>query len=979
MCDAIRISVYALVIYSVARFQVPRGPVNTRTTSRLIRFGLFEADLENARLTRKGVRIRLQEQPFHILSMLLARPGQIVRREELRQELWPAGTYVDFDGSLNAALKRLRSALDDDADNPRFIETVPKHGYRFIAPVSIEEPVGLVPEGLTSSAALSPARPLPALTDQPVALHKLMRRWVLALSTAAALAFLVVFFAPHRRRTESPKPTAQANVDLGSIRRSVAVLGFQNASGKTQDAWLSTALSEMLRTELGAGGKLRVVPGENVAQFRIDSPWSETDSLSQQTASRIGEALNSDVLVLGSYAAIGDPQNGSVRVDFRLQDAQTGELLYEGAESGSEKQFFGLVARIGGALRERLGLPMISESEAAGVVSSLPANPDANRLYSLGLTKLRDADVAAAKDLFLQAEKLAPRFPLVHLMLSRAWGGLGYDQRAQDEVKLAYQLSESLPEVDRLQIEAAYFGSIRDHEKAISACRALCALYPDSIDYGEQLIVALNAAGRREEALSIVRRLRGLSPPASQDPRIDFWQARLVSYTGGDAEPFFEKAVAGAASRGERLLYAHFRLEQCINLVYSAHPQEGTAYCKEAYNIFISAGNTLYAADALRTMADRRGAEGDLSGAREIYQQALALLSKLGEHEKTGVVLNNMAITYENQGQIDEAQKLFRQAARTWRECGDTLNESAALGNLGDVLMLRGQLDQAENQYTTAQKTVESTGATYFAYDLYSIAAIRLYQGNVSSASQYAARALAMARTRDNSNDISAALEISGEIRLAQADFAGARQRFQQTRTIEQQLGRKGGVAERDASLAAISIEQDDFSTAELLLKKSLAEFQAEKNLMDEVAATTDLSRALLHEGKVFDARQTISEAVVLSASSRDPNLRLPVAIQDARVQVGEIVSRAKLAKSHADFAAPRRKLQNALTTAHHLGYYGLECEAKLALGELELRENHSAAHTQLAALARDAHKHGLELFARKAAALRNSGSVSAK
>src|SRR5487761_182068 len=112
--------------------------MNFPTPSRLVRFGLFEADLQNAVVTRKGVRIRLQEQPFQILARLLQRQGQIVTREELRKDLWPTGTYVDFDGSLNAALKRLRAALDDDADNPRFIETVPKRGYRFIAPVTAE-------------------------------------------------------------------------------------------------------------------------------------------------------------------------------------------------------------------------------------------------------------------------------------------------------------------------------------------------------------------------------------------------------------------------------------------------------------------------------------------------------------------------------------------------------------------------------------------------------------------------------------------------------------------------------------------------------------------------------------------------------------------------------------------------------------------------------------------------------------------------
>ncbi len=954
--------------------------MNIRTTSRRFRFGLFEADLENARLTRKGVRIRLQGQPFRILAMLLERSGEIVQRDELRRELWPVGTYVDFDGSLNAALKRLRYALDDDADNPRFIETIPKRGYRFIAPLTVQESSPLLETEIMASAVL-PARILamPA-TEQLPRSPWASRRWIFAVASIALAAF-AAFLVFHKRHSPVSNPSLQSSVDLGSTRRSVAVLGFQNASGRPEDAWLSTALSEMLRTELGTGGKLRVVAGENVAQFRMDSPWSETDSLSRQTASRIGNALDSDVLVLGSYAAVGNVQDGSVRVDFRLQDAQTGEILYEGAESGSEKQFFGLVARIGVALRERFGLPMISEAEEAGVVSSLPADPDANRFYSLGLTKFRDADVAAAKDLFLQAEKLAPRFPLVHLMLSRAWVGLGYDEKAKDEVKLAYQLSAGLPEVDKLQVEAAYFASLRDRDKAISACRALFALYPDSVDYAEQLIVALNSAGRHEEAMGIVKQLRALPPPASQDPRIDFWQAQFISYSGGAAQPFFEKAVAGAASRGERLLYARFRLEQCINLVYGDHPQAGIPYCKEAYDIFISAGNALYAADALRTMADRRGAEGDMTGARELYHQALALLVKLGEHEKTGVVLNNMAITYENQGDVDQSEKLFQEAAETWRESGDTVNEAAALGNLGDVLMERGQLRKAEEQYDGARKKAESAGSNYFAYDLYSIASIRLYEGDIPGANQYGAEALAMARTRQESIDTPSSLQVLGTIRIAQADFEGARRNFEEARAIQQQLGRKGFVAENDASLAAIAIEEGKFSAAEAALRKSLAEFQAEKSFTDEVAAETDLARIFLHEGRIFDAREIISDALALSASSRDPNVKLPPMILDARIQAAEIASRAKIAKSHPDLSTPRRKLQGARATARQLGYYGLECDARLALGEIELRENPSAARAHLSALAPEAHQHGMELVARKASELQASisGASEAK
>ena len=101
----------------------------------ILRFGTFEVDVRAGEVRRQGVRIKLQEQPFHVLTVLLQRPGEAVTREELRNENWPADTFVDFDNSLNTAINKLREALGDSADNPRFIETLPRRGYRFIAPV----------------------------------------------------------------------------------------------------------------------------------------------------------------------------------------------------------------------------------------------------------------------------------------------------------------------------------------------------------------------------------------------------------------------------------------------------------------------------------------------------------------------------------------------------------------------------------------------------------------------------------------------------------------------------------------------------------------------------------------------------------------------------------------------------------------------------------------------------------------------------
>src|SRR5215472_176147 len=108
---------------------------------RICRFGLYEADLDAGTLKRHGIPVKLQEQPFRILTFLLERPGNIISREELCARLWPEGTFVEFDGSLNTALMKLRAVLNDDPENPRFVETVPKKGYRFIAPVHFQEPM----------------------------------------------------------------------------------------------------------------------------------------------------------------------------------------------------------------------------------------------------------------------------------------------------------------------------------------------------------------------------------------------------------------------------------------------------------------------------------------------------------------------------------------------------------------------------------------------------------------------------------------------------------------------------------------------------------------------------------------------------------------------------------------------------------------------------------------------------------------------
>jgi len=270
-------------------------------SANIFRFGLFQADAASGTLMRNGVRIKLQDQPFRVLLVLVERPGEIVTREELRQKLWAEGTFVDFDGSLNVILKKLRAAIDDDSDNPRFIETVPRRGYRFIAPVSNdrrEEAIAKINDG-PQHAVLPPQEilpPAPEVLALPAARNVSTRS--LLIYTASAVAVVIVASAAWmlwRSKTLAAFGSGRASQDLATVqvRKSVAVLGFHSLSGSGEDAWLATALSEMLSTELSGGEKLRLVAGEDVANLRLAGPWSQTDTLDQATTARIGNALGS--------------------------------------------------------------------------------------------------------------------------------------------------------------------------------------------------------------------------------------------------------------------------------------------------------------------------------------------------------------------------------------------------------------------------------------------------------------------------------------------------------------------------------------------------------------------------------------------------------------------------------------------------------------------------------------------------------------
>jgi eukaryotic-like serine/threonine-protein kinase len=943
----------------------------------VFRFGLFEADPTRGVLTRDGARVKIQDQPFRVLVFLLERSGEIVMRDELRHELWPEGTYVDFDGSLNVILKKLRAAIDDDSDNPRFVETIPRRGYRFIAPVSVANGVSsaavenastfrTAPDGVESSAPQAPQESqngrtttVPSRSRLALVRYSVFTLLVLALVVSGSLALY--------RKAISPSIAKRSTVPANSIsvRESVAVLGFHNVSGRADDAWLGTALSEMLRTELAGGEKLRLVSGEDVANLRLTAPWPQTDTFDAKTTARIGSALSSDLLVLGSYTVIGGSDRRRLRVDARLQDVRTGEILSQVAENGGSEDLFQIVSRVGAALRDRLGIPALAATDEAGVLASVPVDPDAARFYALGLAKLRDFDASAAKDLLAQATEAEPKFSLAHAMLARAYSQLGYEQKRKEETKKAWDLSGGLPRAERMLVEGDYYESLANHEKAISTYHALFELFPDNVDYGLQLASVQILAGQASEARETLQRLRQLPAPASNDPRIDLTESRAIPDNKPAELSLLRDAMTKAAAQGKKLILAQARKQECMTLAYTDQLDRATAPCQDAFNAFFSAGNRLAAADSLRLMADIEGTKGRYQQAFVTYQRAFGILQELGEHEKTGAVLNNMAIIFENEGKLDRAEQFYRQAKSHFDQAGDRLNSSTALGNIADVLYLRGNLRAAEKTYQQTIDTRASLESADTSYALYRLADLELTEGRVEDARRGAEQAIKVMRPEQGSYQyLTGAMIVLGEALQAAGDLSGARQEFQRALDIRRKSGEVEGAAESETELAALALDQSQPKQAEALLRAAIPKFEAEKIDPDSIAAYTLLSRALLAQGKTEGAHLAIDRAEQLSTDTNDPALRLSLAIQKARVDAAN-------AKGDASGKVALKKAQEQLgtvvETASKLGYYQIECQARLALGQVELQWNPTFGHAQLVALARDTQGRGLELLARQA------------
>ena len=331
----------------------------------VFRFGVFEADATRNTLTRNGVRVKIQDQPFRVLIQLMEKPGEVVTREELRQRLWPEGTYVDFDGSLNVILKKLRAAIDDASDNPRFIETVPRRGYRFVAPFSVETARATPGE----SARVNGQIPSLTVPDKVVpATGKSIRRPFLLQKYIAAGCVLVVsiglgWFLFHRKQPIELPLEARADVPRP---QSVAVLPFSNEGAGPDFDYLRYAIANELVTDLTHAHSVSVRPFSSTARYASQA----------FDPAAVGKELRVTHVVAGGFLL----EKQGLRVNLELVDVALNQPVWHDEVIVSPQQLIALHNRLSVSTAKGM-LPVLNINSAAPGAMTIPKDERALDLF----------------------------------------------------------------------------------------------------------------------------------------------------------------------------------------------------------------------------------------------------------------------------------------------------------------------------------------------------------------------------------------------------------------------------------------------------------------------------------------------------------------------------------------------------------------------------------------------------------------------
>ena len=460
-------------------------------------FGPFEVNPASGELLKAGKRIKIQDQPFRLLVTLLKHSGQVVTREEIQARIWQANTFVDFDSSLRVAVRKLREALGDDAENPQYIETIPKRGYRFLVS-AVRPSLGPVAEAGSALPAtrLAPPPKVDERLERPQAGFAHPKQWisiVILLLIGGTIAFL--FFPRGSRRL------------IGGD--TVVLADFANSTG---EAVFDSALRQGLAVQLEQSPFLTLVSEPHVQQtLRLMGQPPDT-RLTPEMAYELCRRTQSAAVIDGSIANLGS----QYVLGLKAISCRTGDSLADEQERAPGKErVLAALDKAATNLRKKLGESLNSvEKFDTPLEQATTPSMEALHAYSLGRkTMVVKNEFAAAVPFFHHAILLDPKFAMAYAALGSAYSNLGETTLGAENVRKAYDLRVRVSEPERFYIESTYYHYLTgDLEKARQAYELSSQTYPRYAGTPTRLAVLYWDLGQWDRALAEAREALRLDP-----------------------------------------------------------------------------------------------------------------------------------------------------------------------------------------------------------------------------------------------------------------------------------------------------------------------------------------------------------------------------------------------------------------------------------------------------------------------------------
>ncbi len=832
-----------------------------------------------------------------------------------------------------------RRAKEDAPDRDPRLRWISHGRYRL---KGIEAPVPIFEVGLEGSA------PLLAPPDPQKARRRRRLGRIAAMALLAAAAVLVLVFQSGRLGAE--------------VRPSVAVLGFKNLSQQPESAWLSTALSEMVSTELAAGGEVRMVSGSRIARMRQELSLREVEPFSGDTLAQIRNNLGTDYVILGSYLTY----NRELQLTLSLQSTRRKETLATIPRRGKEEELFDLVSGVGKELRRHLGVGDLQAAESEAARATLSSSPEATRLYSEGLARLRSYDALGARDLLSQAVLADPDYALAHVALSSAWSMLGYERNAEEVARRALELAraQGLPREEVLAIEGRTYEMAADWPKAIETYGLLSGFFPDNVDYGLLLVAVQTNAARGREALETVARLRQLPPPQGDDPRIDL-AASAASESLSDFAGMSQAAEV-AARRGEAqqswTLVAEAKRLQGWALRFLGRPGAGAMFA-EAQRLASETGDRAQLARIMNAHATQHVYDGDSARGEELFRQAMAIFRELGNRDGLSLILNNLGGLLTKRGDLAAAEKLFREALEVAEEIDSRSRRAMHLESMTQALTQQGNLAEAAAAVREALAIYQEIDRpTGMAWSFYELGRVAFAAGRLDEARGHLEEVLAICEESGNGRLPPFARQVLAEVLLARGEVEAAADVAEQSRATLAASGAKGKLAETELTRSRLLLAQGRMAEAGELARQVMVEFREDGRRDLEALAAATVAAAHQMAGEIVIGRSILARVSEQAAASENATVRLTLALAEVRLRVAD--------RALQD---PVGRLTAVESEARELGLVGIELEARLARAEIELAPggaSGTAARQRLEALAVEAEERGFESVARPARGL---------